>query len=166
MLQCACNRAPQRYRPPEQQAPRGEVKTVPPVTMIEMSAPTAPAHFVSDIDGALSADNWRWTGKRPTVRQLVAERNGNKLVADLAVPEGAFQQTGPVTISFFIGDHLLDQVRYEKPGQKHFEKPVPPEWLSVHNDTLIAAEIDKVYVAEKDQTRLGFILVRIGFERE
>jgi hypothetical protein len=54
-------------------------------------------------------------------------------------------------------------VRYEGGGQKRFEKPVPAAWLRTDADILVAAEIDKVWIAPADGARLGFILSRAGF---
>jgi hypothetical protein len=57
---------------------------------------------------------------------------------------------------------VLGSVRYPASGEQHFEKPVPPEWVDPAKDTLVAASIDKVWVAPADGAKLGFILTRIG----
>jgi hypothetical protein len=82
---------------------------------------------------------------------------------DLAVSKITFDSTGPVTISFYVNDKLLDKVRYAEPGNKHFEKDVPPDWLATDRMNTMAAEIDKMYVSPEDGTKLGFILSRAGF---
>ncbi len=129
--------------------------------MIEMEDPNASKHFVKDIvDGP---DTWRWTGKHPTLRELLLTTDGLKFSADFSLWDEAMKQTGPVTIAFFIGDRLLDRVRYDTPGAKHFEKPVPPDWLQTATETLISAEIDKLYVGQQDGAKFGFILTRMGF---
>ena len=41
----------------------------------------------------------------------------------------------------------LDKVRYTRPGVKHFEKPVPSDWLSADAETTVAMSVDKLYIA-------------------
>jgi hypothetical protein len=53
-------------------------------------------------------------------------------------------------------------VPYKASGEQHFEKAVPAEWIEPGKDTLLAASIDKVWVAPADGAKLGFILTRIG----
>jgi len=66
---------------------------------------------------------------------------------------------------FLVNGKLLDKIRYETPGTKHFEKAVPPDWLSADADTTIGMSVDKLYVAPKDGVRFGVILVRMGFKQ-
>ncbi|MDP8981900.1 MAG: hypothetical protein M3O35_15055 [Acidobacteriota bacterium] len=162
-LLCACYRLPDSYPPPEQRHPVSGANLKIATLMVDMDAPDASAHIVKDIlDGH---DSWRWTGKHPTVRELLLTTQDVKFSTDFTLWDQAMKQTGPVTISFFIGDRLLDSVRYDTPGYKHFEKPVPPDWLQTVTDTLISAEIDKIYVAPQDGAKFGFILSRMGFTR-
>jgi hypothetical protein len=158
---CGCHRLPETYPPPEQRhpvaAPNIELATL----TINMGDTDASKHFVKDIiDGP---DTWHWTGKHPTLRELLLTTDGLKFSADFSLWEEAMKQTGPVTIAFFVGDRLLDRVRYDTPGPKHFEKPVSPDWLQTATDTLISAEIDKLYVAPQDGAKFGFILTQMGF---
>lgn len=130
---------------------------------VSMNGPVADAHIVRDIALGLEAGAWRWTGQRPELRFRLSSVEGLRFTMDFALPDVTFAQRGPVAISFFINGHLLDKVRYEGGGQKHFEKPVPAAWLRTDADTLVAAEIDKVWIAPADGARLGFILSRAGF---
>ncbi len=130
-----------------------------------MSDPDFAEHIVSGINPPQDTNSWRWTQKRPTLKVLLLETEGLKFLADFTIWEGTMKQTGPVTISFFIGDKILDKVTYNTPGFKHFEKPVNPDWLQTTTDTVIAAEIDKVYTSPTDGTKLGFILTRMGFAK-
>ena len=61
---------------------------------------------------------------------------------------------------------LLDKIRYTTPGVKHFEKPVPPDWLSADADTTLGMSIDKLYVAPHDGVKFGVILQRIGLKQQ
>jgi hypothetical protein len=84
------------------------------------------------------------------------------LAADFTLWPQAFQQTGPVELSFSVNGKLLDKVRYTLPGYKHFEKSVPADWVTANQEATIAVTIDKLYV-HTDGTKYGFILSRIGF---
>lgn len=133
--------------------------------MVNMNDEDAESHFVKDIVLKLEGATWRWTAQRPTVKILLVKTHGLKFVTDFTLYEGCMKQTGPVTLSFWIGGHLLDKVRYDTPGYKHFEKAVDPEWLQTATETQVSEEIDKLYVDPEDGTKLGFILTKMGFER-
>lgn len=164
---CACERLPEWYPPPAQR---------PPITdtfvrnrdamLVNMNDGDAPEHFVRDIEPKLEGGRWRWTQKRPTIKILLSQTQGLKLVCEFTIWEGTMAQTGPVTISFFVGDKLLQSIHYDTPGYKHFAKPVPPEWLQTSTDTVVSAEIDKLYKDPADGGTLGFILTSLGFERQ
>jgi hypothetical protein len=163
-LLCGCGNLPEPYAPPAQrpffEAPPEAVR------ILDMADADAESHFVQDIDAALQGNTWRWTGKRPTIH--LHPNSNQRLVysIDFALADSTLQQTGPVTLSFFVNDRLLDRVRYAAPGRQRFQKPVPAEWLRANEDATLAAEIDKVWMPPPPGgTRLGFILVSLGFEQ-
>ena len=118
----------------------------PEAMMVEMSDPDANLHIVKDIYPQ-SDPSWRWTSQNPTVQMLVLSTEKLKFHADFAIWDEGFKTTGPVEIAYLVNGRALEKVRYTTPGVKHFEKPVPPDWLSVDSDTTIGMAIDKVYVA-------------------
>jgi hypothetical protein len=154
---CACDRAPISYPPPEQR-PAVEL----PLSMVlEMKDPEAAIHYVKDFkpgDGW-----WRWTLQQPTVKILAYAAQNVSMVADFALYEPALKQTGPVELSFFVNDHLLDKVRYTTSGQHHFEKPVPATWMRTDVESTLSIAIDKLYTAPPDGEKFGFILSSLGF---
>lgn len=166
ILTVACQRLPDSYPPPEQRHPLEGDDPIRAGIMVNMNDQDAKRFFVKDISDTLEGRTWRWTQKRPTVKILLLRTHGLKFVIDFTLWDGAIGQTGPPTISFFVGDRLLEKVRYDTPGYKHFEKAVPAGWLQTSEPTLVSAEIDKMYVAPEDKVTLGFILTRMGFERE
>lgn len=103
----------------------------------DMADANADAHIVRDISRATESKTWRWTGQKPELRFLLTTTENLKFSMDFAVPEITFAQRGPVSISIFVNDRLLDTVRCEKGGERHFEKPVPPEWLRTHLPNLV-----------------------------
>lgn len=158
---CACQNMPEPYAPPEQRPPVEDFRPYRISQMIPMSGADAPSHFVQDISDNLEG-SWRWAGQRPVVRVRIRTNEHLKYVIEFALPEATLRDTGPVTLSFFVNDRLLDRVKYSSPGQLRFEKPVPPEWIAPDQDAILAAEIDKLWVSKTDGARLGFILTRIG----
>lgn len=163
LLVCSCERLPESYPPPEQRQPPTTTPD-PAAMMVEMNDPDAPQHIVKDIYDFGSVP-WRWSGKRPTVKVLVSTTENIKASIDFSVWDEGFKQTGPLELSFFVNDHLLDTVKYTRPGLKHFEKAVPPDWLSPSTESTIAIDVDKLYVAPKDGAKFGVILTRMGFVR-
>jgi hypothetical protein len=160
----SCDRPPEIYPPPEQRHPVEGFNPGPDDLMVDMGNPDAGRHIVKDIYGATSAP-WRWTNQEPTVRLLVLSTENIKFNADFAIWDDSFKITGPLEISFLVNGKLLDKIRYTTPGVKHFEKPVPADWLAVDADTTIAMYVDKLYIAPRDGAKFGVILTRVGFKQ-
>ena len=158
----ACVSQPDIYAPPAQRRPLDQQMLVRKSPMIDLSEPGADKSIVQDIPTGVQASSWRWTGKRPTVRLTLLAAKDLKYHADFAVPDATFKDTGPVTLSFFVNDRLLDKIRYTEPGQKTFDKDIPAGWLQAPGSNTLAMEIDKVWRSKDDGATLGFILSRIG----
>jgi hypothetical protein len=160
---CGCRNLPD-YPVPDQRPFFENVETRP-SSLVKMSDPDASLHFFRDIvDGP--PDSWRWTAQRPAVKVKLGFRDQAIYVIDFSIAGATFKDTGPVTIAFTVDDRVLDRVRYDAPGDKHFEKPVPIDWLEGRASAIVGAEIDKMWVAQTDGTRLGFILIRIGLREK
>jgi hypothetical protein len=164
-LLCGCGNLPEPYAPPAQrpffEAPAESVR------ILNMSDADAESHFVQEIDATLQANTWRWTGRRPTIH--LHPNSNQKLVysIDFAIAESTFSQTGPVTLSMFVNDHLLERVRYASPGRRRFEKAVPAAWVEPNQDTTLAAEIDKLWTPpQRGGAPLGFLLIALGLQQQ
>lgn len=157
---CSCRQGSDEYPPPEQR-PSFEAYRLPAARVLNMDDPDAASHFVRDISPGLEA-NWRWTDQRPAVRIRVRDAEKLKYVIDFTLPQATFKDTGPVTVTFTVNDQVLDRVRYTAAGTRHFEKPVPPEWLPINQDAIVGAEVDKPWISKDDGARLGFVLTRLG----
>ena len=163
-LLCGCSNLPDPYPPP----PQRPFFEAPPeaARILNMADADAESHFVRDISPELQGNTWRWTGKRPTIRLHL--RSNQKLMYSMhfVIADSTFQQTGPVTVSLFVNDHLLDRVRYASPGRQHIEKPVPAQWLSTDEYATVAAEVDKLWSPSQAGSQpLGFILVSLGLQQ-
>ena len=68
----------------------------------------------------------------------------------------------------YIGSQGIVQGTFETfaaAGEKHFDKPVPANFLRARSVNFAALEIDKVWVSKTDGAILGFILTRAGFKQ-
>lgn len=157
---CGCRSSPD-YPVPRQSPTFENFKPPTGLRVVDLSQPGAGAHIVRDILGDFSLP-WRWTLQRPAVEVRIGFDRHLNYVIDFTIPEVTFKDTGPVTLAFTVNDRLLDRVRYASPGSKHFEQPVPPDWIAPHSDVVVGAEIDKTRMSNNDGARLGFILSRIG----
>ena len=104
---CSCRSMPDEYPPPEQR-PSDEGYRPPAPRVLNMDDPDAPSRFVRDISPGLAA-NWRWTDQRPAVRIRVRSTENLKYTIDFTLPEATFKDTGPVTVTFTVNDHVLDR---------------------------------------------------------
>jgi hypothetical protein len=156
----ACESTPQAYAPPVQRIPFEAFRPYRVSRIVNMSDGDADAHIVSDILGL--SGNWRWTGQRPAVKVTLRNTEHIRYLIDFSVAEVLFKETGPITISFLVNDHVLDTIRYDQHGNQHYEKAIPSEWLEAGKETLVAASLDKVWTSPTDGARLGIILTRIG----
>lgn len=165
LFMAGCVNIPSTYQPPIERKP--VTGPAPGVlgSLVSMSDPDANSYIVKDVSAAVESGAWRWVFRRPELRFRLAGVKDAKLVVDLAIAKEAFDATGPVTISFFVNDQLLEAVRYDQPGNKRFEKPVPAGWLRPDAMTRVALEIDKLYKSPQDGAELGFVLSRVGFVR-
>ena len=162
---CGCRNLPD-YPVPDQRPFFDNVETRP-SSLVKMSDPDASLHFFRDIvDGP--PDSWRWTAQRPAVKVKLGFRDQAIYVIDFSIAGATFKDTGPVTVAFTVDDRVLDRVRYDTPGDKHFEKPVPMDWLEGRSKRhRRGGDRQNVDIAQTDDgTRLGFILIRIGLREK
>src|SRR5262245_7901526 len=151
----ACVSIPDTYAPPMQRKALAGPDTTNLKHFIAMADEHAEEHFLRDVNSALESGAWRWTGQKPTVRFFLKSTRRLRFAMDFGLNGETMKQTGPVTIIFWVNGKVLDKVRYDEPGGKHFEKPVDESWLYKNGDNVVTAELDKVYVAEADGARLG-----------
>jgi hypothetical protein len=131
--------------------------------MVAMSDADAPLYFVKDIDlEAPAGSPWRWAGPQATLKILALRTVNLKLSVDFTLWPTAFEQTGPVELAFLVNERQLDKVRYTTAGDKHFQKPIPAEWLTTETESAISISIDKMFVGA-DGKKFGFILSSAGF---
>src|SRR5262249_51784636 len=100
-------------------------------------ADTARSRFLND-SLASCASSWCWTRQHPRVTVKLPTRDNLRYTIDFTIVEQAIKDTGPVELSFEVNRQVLDRVRYDSPGPKHFEHPVPPEWIEPNQATEVS----------------------------
>jgi hypothetical protein len=161
VLMSSCQNMPEPYAPPVQRQPFEEGRPHRMMRIVNMSDGDWMAHAVQDIPPS-EPSPWKWAGQKPTVKVVARTNQGLRFTIDFSIAQATLKDTGPVTMTFLVNDHTLDSIRYTASGDYHYEKAVPPEWVEPLKDTLLAASIDKMWVAPADGAKLGFILTRIG----
>jgi hypothetical protein len=157
-----CVRIPDSYAPPIQRQTPEEI-TASLTRHVYMNAPNAWNHVINDVLQPLEGNSFRWAMKHPTLRFRLPRTNALKLDVGLAFSEHTLRDTGPVTIQFYVEDHLLGEGTYGKEGDAVFLKPVPAEWLTTDRPVIVRMELDKLWKSPSDGAERGFILTRIGF---
>jgi hypothetical protein len=160
VLLSGCQNLPEPYVPPEQRQPFDHFEPYHITRIVNMADGDANQHFVKDILG--DTGPWRWTVKHPEVRMTMRTNQGLRYVIDFSIVQTTFKDTGPLRFSFYVNGHVLDTQRYDTEGNKHFEKAVPAEWVEPGKETILGAEVDKLWYSPADHQPLGFILTRIG----
>ena len=159
-----CSSAPDTYAPPVQRQPL----TVPARSgslglFVSMSDPFAGAYIVRDVSDTTESGGWRWAYRRPELRFFVPAASHLNFTMDFSFPERMFRETGPVTLTISINGRLFDRPHYEKGGQQHYRREVPPGMLEADAENTVTIEPDKVWVSKTDGAALGFILAGAGF---
>ena len=157
-----CNPYPDSYPLPEQRPALTAEEAGESRMFVAMNAADAESYFASDIRG-LEGGQWRWTGQEPTLHFVLDHTDNLNFVMDYSVAGAIIGHTGPMTISVYVNDRLLGEVRHASHGENRFEKPVDPSWLEAGQDTIVRVAIDKVWVSPRDNVKLGIILSRAGF---
>ena len=68
-----------------------------------------------------------------------------------------------VTLRVFVNDQLIATAANLPAGRHELRWPVPAGLLNLKEETIVRLEVDKVFVAEADNARLGMILENAGF---
>ena len=162
MLLAACSRTPDIYQPPIQRKPLAgpEARLG---SFVNMNELTADAYIVRDVSRTAEAGLWRWTYRHPQLRFFLRGIDKLRFVMDLGIPETTFKDTGPVVLTILINDHQLDKIRFDQPGDRHIDKPVPAGFLQAGSENFVSFETDKQWVSPDDGAVLSFVLTRAGF---
>jgi len=153
-----CSTVPASYSVPEQHLPYNPLGSAR-RDYVAAGDLYAPRFFVRDIV-PLEGGDWRWTRAEPELRFVVDSIDNRRLLFDFNINETTFKDTGPVTISFFVNNHLLGRERYETPGDHVFEKSVPAGWLQAGQETRVMARVENVW--RTPEGPLGILFKRAG----
>ncbi len=163
LLTSGCVSQPQTYAPMEDRRPLNVEVASTLNTYLRMNDPAASRHFVRDIRSWTEEDTWRWTGQRPTLMLAAPKLKGVRFNADVTVSEASFREPGPVSIAVIINGHELGQWRFDSPGHRVLDFPIPDGWLRTDIENIVEMPINKTFVAPGDDIRpRGFVLTSVG----
>jgi hypothetical protein len=126
-----------------------------------MGDPFADEYIVSDISPA--RDEWRWAFRKPTLKFHVKDARNLSFVIEFFIPEVTFRETGPVTVSCYLGERFLEKLRCEAPGKHRLQAAVPEGWVRPGEAVTVTAEADRRWVSKEDGAQLSFLLGSAGF---
>jgi hypothetical protein len=130
---------------------------------LSMSNPNADAYIVQGVEAQTENGGFRWAYAHPVLRFQVPRTDRLRFVMDFALPDITFQVTGPVILSISVNGRPFDHPRFDRAGQQHYERDVPPDLLRANAVNLVSIDPDKLYTAPRDGAKLGFPLSRVGF---
>lgn len=157
----ACGGTNETFAPPPQRAPVQGIKLSPRI-LLDMGNAASSPKIVKDIDAGPPVTGWRWAGQDPTVRVRPLVSGNFRYHIEFAIAGQTFRDTGPVTVTFVVNDHVIGHMRCDLPGTRIFDAPVPAGLVHAMADNTVAAHVDKVWVSKLDNARLGMIVVRMG----
>ncbi len=159
-----CTTGPDSYPPPPQR-PAPTAVGLRLGHFVAMNDPSADTYIVKDIAASAEGGSWRWAHRRPELRFFVETDRDWKFEMNFSIPEATLKDTGPVTLSVLIDGKLLGRYRYDRHGEKHLLRPVPPGLLKAGAINSVAIEPDRVWISTLDGAALSFILSSAGFVR-
>ena len=158
-----CVPGPDSYPIPPQQKPPGAGQEIHSFgDYVKSGQPDAESYFVRDIAG-VEAGAWRWTHAEPEFRFLVTDVANRRFKLEIGVNDVTFRDTGPLRLVIFINGKELDRVVYDSPGDKSYEKAVPPEMLRQTAENRVLIRVLNPWDTTDPKIKLGFILHEAGF---
>ncbi len=159
-----CTPVPQWYAIPNQSTTRPETEPAGIGSFMTFGDRRAPDHIISDIVAGSGTEVWRWTNQKPTLKFVVLEAASRwTFQAAFALPEATWKKTGPVTLRVYVNEQLIATAANLPAGRHELRWPVPAGLLKANTETIVRLEVDKIFIAETDQARLGMILENAGF---
>jgi hypothetical protein len=159
----SCVPTPDSYPiPPQHQTPTGPEEIASIGEYVTASQVDADLYIVKDVR-ALEGPNWRWTFAEPEFRFLLRSVQDRSLRIDFGVNDVTFRDNGPLRLAIFVNGRLLDKPVYDSPGDKRFEKPVPPSILKEHGENRVVVQILNPWQTPDPKVRLGVVLFGVGF---
>ncbi len=131
---------------------------------MSVAADDAYKYFVKDVILCPPKSVSCWTLDSAELKFRLSSREHRTLTARFTIIKETLQQTGPLTIDFFVNDRFLEQARYAAEGDYTYRHAVPSAWLKTDDYTLVRIKIRNPYIAPADGAKLGVLLASAGFE--
>lgn len=160
----ACGGPPDVYAPSTPRKPIDIFGTDAMGAWVAMNSKDAPVSIVRGIGSDVMAGAWRWASPNAELRFYLNSATGWKAKADYSVARAVLDQSGPLTLRFFVNNTLLDTVRHERDGRFTWERPVPASALAAGGMNYLRIEADK-FTQDAGGHPISFILTGAGFVR-
>jgi hypothetical protein len=154
----ACVHTPDSYPVPEQHRPFRSWQAAA-TEFVSVADPESDRFLISGFQprepGIL-----RWTKAEPELQFELASVGDRVLVYEFVVNDKVLREAGPLTLEFFVNDHLISCETYDSPGEKRFEAKIPAGLL--RKETRVRVRVDKTW-RSPDGAVFGILLRRAGF---
>ena len=155
----SCARVPDFYSPPPQYP--GARRYEPPLLLPGRLHQTT--GILQDVVDDSEATGKSWTNQHPTFSFLLRRTEDLDFYMRFIVHDDTFRDTGPVTLTVNVNGETIDRPRFDTPGEREYSHPVPPRLLQKRNPVIVRIDVDPVWIAPGDKTKLGILLMAIGF---
>ena len=126
--------------------------------------PGSAMHIAGGVDAAVMSGAWRWAYPHAELRFYLPSNKGWSAKVDFAIAKTILDNTGPQTLTIFVNNNEIDQLRYDHDGNFTWTKPMPDNMLNAAGMNYIRIETDKTAPFENEK-QIAFILTRAGFVR-
>ena len=161
LVLAGCVPTPPDYAVPPQHAPIGGAAPVDVAEFVRATQPDAETFFIKDVKG-LEGGTWRWTYSEPEFRFTLKSVLHRKFHMEFSVHGTTFRDTGPLRMVILINGQPFDQIVYDSPGEKVYEKSVPASMLRPGTENRVLVQVLNPWLAP-DGVKLGFLLQNAGF---
>jgi hypothetical protein len=128
-----------------------------------VSSPDAYKYFIDDVVMCPPKSPFCWTLDAPELKFWLSSTRDRVLIVNFKQSSDTLKQTGPLTIDYYVNDHLLERVRYAEEGDHTYRHAVPAAWLRAGDYTVVKMKMENPYVSPADGAKLGVLLVSAGF---
>lgn len=164
ILLVSCGGPPDVYAPAIPRKPIDVYGTDAMSAFVRMNSADAPVSIVHDIAPAVQAGAWRWASQHAELRFFLPSASGWNAKVEYSVARAVLEETGPLTMTFFVNNAKIDSVRHESDGRFVWQKPVPESILVAGGMNYLRIETDKSG-HDAGGHPISFILTAAGFVR-
>ena len=162
ILLTACGGPPDVYAPPIARKPMDVYGADLMGSFTPFGTANSAMHIVGGVDTTIMSGAWRWAFPHAELRFYLPGAKGWNARMEFAIAKTILDKTGPQTLTLFVNNNQVDQLRYERDGNYIWDRPIPENLLVPAGMNYLRIEVDKT-APDETHRQLGFILTRAGF---